>query len=118
VTSVMQHRSTDLQGAMDWLGEYHNGLAQTFMDTYSDLPDWELQWGKDVKEEIESYVDGLGNWVRANNQWSFETARYFGEKGSEVQETRRVELLPISIPSEVGPQLVKDIMLSTIDVCA
>jgi Delta6-protoilludene synthase len=36
------------------------------------------------------YTEGLGNWVRANDQWSFESARYFGSHGLEIMKTRVV----------------------------
>ncbi|KAH7322510.1 terpenoid synthase [Stachybotrys elegans] len=35
------------------------------------------------------YAECLGNWVRANDQWSYESARYFGDRGLEVMKTRR-----------------------------
>lgn len=42
------------------------------------------------------YVDGLGQWVRGNDDWTFESHRYFGDKGLEIQKTRLMTLLPAS----------------------
>lgn len=39
-------------------------------------------------------MDGIGNWVRANDQWDFETERYLGKKGPEIEEIQWVALLP------------------------
>ncbi|EPE04338.1 terpenoid synthase [Ophiostoma piceae UAMH 11346] len=47
------------------------------------------------KVALLDYVEGLGNWVRGNDQWSFESLRYFGKNGPQVQKTRLVELTPL-----------------------
>jgi hypothetical protein len=57
------------------------------------------KFSESVDEQLARYVDGIGNWVRANYEWSFETERYFGKKGPEIKETRWVTLLPKEVPS-------------------
>lgn len=44
--------------------------------------------------DVARYVDGLGNWVRANDQWNFESERYLGKRGPEISKDRWVTLLP------------------------
>ena len=50
-------------------------------------------WGPDIDGQIQLYLDGVGNWVRASDCWNFESGRYFGDKGLGIQETRQVPLL-------------------------
>ncbi|KAM4064115.1 delta(6)-protoilludene synthase [Hirsutella rhossiliensis] len=81
VAIAMDQLHLDVQGAMNWAADYH---AAT------------------VDLDIETYVDGMGNWVRANVQWSFESERYFGNKSGRVMTTRRMSLLPRTRPEDVG----------------
>jgi len=108
ITIVMHHNKTDVQGAMDWVSDYHEGLVAKFMDLYENkIP----KFGEPVDAELAEYVDGLGNWVRANDQWHFESERYFGKRGPEIQKTRWVTLLPKKPLEGVGPELVDGSML-------
>ncbi|KAH9011170.1 isoprenoid synthase domain-containing protein [Lactarius pseudohatsudake] len=90
VTVVMHQHKTDIQGAMNWVDDRHKELEAKFMDLYENkIP----KFGEPVDTELARYVDGIGNWVRANDQWSFETERYFGKEAPEVGRTRWVTLL-------------------------
>lgn len=103
ITIVMHHNKTDVQGAMDWVYNYHKELEAKFMDIYENkIP----KFGEPVDSELAIYVDGLGNWVRASDQWGFESERYFGKRAPEIQKTRWVTLLPKERSDEIGPQLV------------
>jgi Delta6-protoilludene synthase len=90
VTIVMHQFNTDIQGAMDYIGDLHDGLAADFLLNKDRLP----SWGEPVDSQVAQYVDGLGNWVRANDQWSFESQRYFGMEGLDILKHRVVKLLP------------------------
>lgn len=104
----MHHNKTDVQGAMDWVYNYHKELEAKFMDIYENkIP----KFSEPVDSELAVYVDGLGNWVRASDQWGFESERYFGKKAPEIQKTRWVTLLPKERSDEIGPQLVDGSML-------
>ncbi|KAJ8474148.1 hypothetical protein ONZ51_g7404 [Trametes cubensis] len=96
VTVVMAQYRLDLHGAMRWIGHYHDHLLDLFL-AHCD-PSSELfkmpSWGARVDSGLKRYVEGLGNWVRANDSWSFESERYFGRDGSEVMKTRWLALLP------------------------
>ena len=61
--------------------------------------------------DIAKYIDGLGNWVRASDQWGFESERYFGKRGPEIFKNRWVTLMPQEREEGVGPQLVDDTLL-------
>ena len=90
VIVVMKNLNVNIEGAMEWIQTHHAELRKTFMDKYFQVP----RWGGPVDRQVAQYVDGLANWVGANNQWHFESRRYFGEKGADVQKTGWVDLLP------------------------
>ncbi|KAI0291779.1 terpenoid synthase [Multifurca ochricompacta] len=101
ITIVMHQNKTDVRGAMNWVYECHKELEEKFMDIYENkIP----KFGEPVDEQLAQYVDGIGNWVRANDQWGFENERYFGKKGLEIQRTRWVTLLPKKCSNKIGPQ--------------
>ena len=104
----MHNNKTDIQGAMNWVYDYHKELEAKFMDLYENkVP----KFGEPVDTELAQYVDGLGNWVRASDQWGFESERYFGKKGPEIEKTRWVTLLPKERSEEFGPRLVDGSLL-------
>jgi hypothetical protein len=108
ITTVMHQNKTDIQGAMNWVSNYHKELEAKFMDLYENaIP----KFDEPVDTKLARYVDGLGNWVRAGDQWGFESERYFGKKGPEIEKTRWVTLLPKRRVEDVGPQLVDDFLL-------
>ncbi|RDX52874.1 terpenoid synthase [Lentinus brumalis] len=97
VTIVMHQFQTDLCGAMEWIGDHHKTLVDRFLAQYNKLP----TWGSDLDAEVARYVHGLGNWVRANDAWSFESQRYFGLDGLDIAEGRWVALLPKIVESSL-----------------
>ncbi|KAH9030941.1 terpenoid synthase [Lactarius pseudohatsudake] len=100
VTIIMHQHKADIQGAMNWVDERHKELEAKFMNLYENkIP----KFGEPVDTELARYVDGIGNWVRANDQWNFETERYFGKKAPEVGRTRWVVLLPKERQEYIGP---------------
>ncbi|KAI9447564.1 terpenoid synthase [Lactarius indigo] len=108
ITIVMRQHKTDIQGAMNWVHERHKKLEAKFMDFYENkIP----KFGEPVDTELARYVDGIGNFVRANDQWNFETERYFGKKAPEIGRTRWVTLLQKERPEYIGPLLVDGSLL-------
>lgn len=61
----MHERRLGLTQALEWISDLHDNLAEEFLDAYKRLP-------SSMDPEFATYVDGLGNWVRANDSWSFE----------------------------------------------
>ena len=104
----MHHNKIDIQGAMDWVDTYHKELSAKFMDIYDNgIP----KFGEPVDTELAQYVEGIAYFVRGNEQWCFESERYFGKKGPEIRKSRWVTLLPKERSDELGPQLVDGSML-------
>ncbi|KAI0922944.1 terpene cyclase [Taiwanofungus camphoratus] len=95
VTIVMHEFQTDVQSAINWISDLHGSLVSQFLDKWKEIP----TFGDPIANEVHTYVDGLGNWVRANDSWSFESERYFGKHGLEIQGTR-----PELCGMETGPQ--------------
>ena len=86
----MKERGLNVQGSIDWLEQYAAGVHAKFLSNVEKLP----SWGKDVDRRVKIYVDGLAQWVRGNDDWTFESGRYFGSKGLEIQKTRIMTFLP------------------------
>lgn len=90
IVIVMHHYNLDLQAAVDWVGEFYFQQTRLFLLLKDNLPTWE----EPLNSIVARYVEGLGNWVTANEHWSFETQRYFGTKGLDIWNHRVVDLLP------------------------
>lgn len=80
--------------AMNWLSKRHAITVEAIFRCLEE----ELPWKIGTDTEIALYIEGLLNWVRADNSWSFKTQRYFGDKGMEIKDSRRVTLLPRQEP--------------------
>lgn len=126
VTILMYHHNKTLQEAMDctfqWfevpickcslctgVGERHLQVEKRFLELYRHHVPKYCSYQLDA--DVAKYVDGLGNWVRANDQWGFENERYFGKRGPEIQKNRWVTLLPKKRVEAIGPQLVDGSLL-------
>lgn len=86
----METEGYGLQGAMDRAGEMCQQAMDVFLDNETKIPSWSVE----VDNDVESYVQGLREWIVGSVHWNFETERYFGERGAEIKKTRTVELLP------------------------
>ena len=78
VTVIMNEKGVDLDGALNWLAEYHEQVLSNFQAQY-----------------------------RGIDCWSLEAERYFGTKGLEVKEHRRVTLLPKVKKPDVTPMMAQ-----------
>ncbi|KAI0345597.1 terpenoid synthase [Trametopsis cervina] len=90
ITVVMHQLKLSLPEAIEWVSTYLDEVKVKFLNTIKEIP----QWGKEIDDQVMVYIEQLGNWPRANYCWCFESARYFGSKGLDVQKTRFVPLLP------------------------
>jgi hypothetical protein len=90
ITVVVNEKGIDLDGALDWLAEYHEQILSEFQTQYQALPSWDPA----IDLRVKAYVERLAYFMRGIDCWAFETERYFGTKGREVQEQRIVDLLP------------------------
>ncbi|PPQ69928.1 hypothetical protein CVT26_013253 [Gymnopilus dilepis] len=88
VALVMVEQNTDVQGAINWLEQYAAGVHAAFLDNVANMP----SWGEDVDRRVKIYIDGIAQWVRGNDDWTFESGRYFGNKGLEIKKSRVMTL--------------------------
>ena len=86
----MHQMKLDLDGAMNWVADYHSELEKKFLDGLKKVP----SWGEEIDLQVQQYLNGIAIWPRSNDCWRFESDRYFGDKGLEYQRTRLVPLLP------------------------
>lgn len=90
ITVIMYHHNASLTEAMAWVETELRRLVNHFLQ----LMRCEPFWSPEVDEEVEEYISGIANWVRANDCWSFESGRYFGSEGLRIQKERCVALSP------------------------
>ena len=65
----MREHKCGLADAMEWISGLHDELVDKFLSTLKKLP----SFGDPVLDKkVATYVDGLGNWMRSNEAWSFE----------------------------------------------
>lgn len=111
ISILKHHKQLDLEGAMEWVAHRHVDLERKFFRAAASLP----SWGPEIDDQVAEYQNGLGNWVRANDQWSFESERYFGKMGLKILKGRVLALLPKKSSgveeAEIGPQLVDGSLL-------
>lgn len=87
---VINEKGIDLDGALSWVSEYHEQILSEFQAQYQVLPSWDPA----IDLRVKTYVERLAYFMRGIDCWAFETERYFGTKGREIQEQRIVDLLP------------------------
>ncbi|KAG1738235.1 terpenoid synthase, partial [Suillus lakei] len=81
---------TDVNGAMLWAADLHMECQKKLLEAMSAIP----KWGDPIDSQVTEYCDGIGNWVRANYEWNFESERFFGTKGLEIHSKRWMTLMP------------------------
>jgi len=86
----MHAKDLSPQAAANWIDEWHSQIVETFLHCRENLP----SWGLEIDRQVHQYVEGLAYWVRGSDDWSFESHRYFGTQGPEIQKTREIYMLP------------------------
>jgi len=87
---IMNEQGCDLQTAVDMVGELCRQSIDRFVEDWKNLP----SWGPEIDRQVQSYVQGLADWIVGSLYWSYESERYFGKTGLEVKKNRVVNLLP------------------------
>ncbi|KAI0056034.1 terpenoid synthase [Artomyces pyxidatus] len=108
ITVVMAELKVDLDGALAWLEKRRAQIAADVIAGWDTLPEWD----EDVREDARTYLQGMAGWVRSSYTWQFESERYFGKHGREIQEHRMVTLLPKTrnrAPCANGPDNLADL---------
>ena len=100
----MNQLNTDFEGAMEWVVNYHTEVETKFLDGLKRIP----SWGRDMDRQVQEYMTGLAGWPRCNDCWNFESGRYFGSKGREIQKTRVVPLLAKATEAHDDPTLRRE----------
>jgi len=90
LTIAMKQFNTDFKGAMNWVTQYHEDVEARFLDGLKRVP----SFNPELDAQVQEYIEHLANWPRCNDCWNFESGRYFGKMGREIQKTRYVPLLP------------------------
>ena len=88
ITAIMHEHSVDLQGAFYWLSGYGSKTVSRFLHDRHNLP----SWGSDIDKAVNEYIDRMARCVRGYDAWSYETNRYYGKNGLEVQKSRKIML--------------------------
>ena len=95
LTCMMRsEENLSLQDAMSLIHAHISTLEERFLAIQAEVWSQRQQSSEPADTSLLAYIDGIGNWVRANDAWSFESQRYFGPKGLEIQACRVVELQP------------------------
>ncbi|KAF9262872.1 terpenoid synthase [Marasmius fiardii PR-910] len=92
VSVLMLQYNITVDEAIERISKKYDKLAQSFLRICGALVSAKSETV--VDGAVKRYIDGLGNWIRANECFSFESERYFGKSGLKVQQERMVELLP------------------------
>ena len=90
IVVVMKQFDVDLQTAFDRVGDMCIRGIDTFIAKRQQL----RSWGPEIDRLVETYLDGLQDWIIGNLHWSFESERYFGKTGKDIKRTRILELMP------------------------
>ncbi|KAG2155762.1 terpenoid synthase [Suillus clintonianus] len=90
ISTVMLERGLDRGSAMAWAAHYHAELQKRFIDGLAKVP----SWGPSVDALVKEYFDGTATFVRGNHSWCYESQRYLGTRGPEIQKSGLVPLLP------------------------
>ncbi|KAK4215799.1 terpenoid synthase, partial [Rhypophila decipiens] len=97
VSVVMAEQSmTSTKDAVSWIGRWNDQLVTEFLAAREELSRLgkSESWSEQTVGQVETCVDVLGCWVRANEDWHFESQRHFGTEGAKVQMEREVVMLP------------------------
>lgn len=91
ITVVMRERGLDLQGAINFVGELCRDSIDRFEHDRDTLP----SWGPEIDRDVQTYIQGLQDWIVGSLHWSFDTTRYFGDDGATIKMHRQIKLLPL-----------------------
>lgn len=91
ITVVMRERGLDLPGAINFVGELCRDSIDRFEHDRDTLP----SWGPEIDRDVQTYIQGLQDWIVGSLHWSFDTTRYFGDDGATIKMHRQIKLLPL-----------------------
>ncbi|EIN06625.1 terpenoid synthase [Punctularia strigosozonata HHB-11173 SS5] len=86
MTVVMHSVGMNIARAMAFTGRRHEQLAAEFVKLWEDSKNDPAC----MQLSVQRYIESIGNLVRTNDQWSFESQRYFGRHGLKVKRTSSI----------------------------
>ncbi len=105
VTVIMKEFDLDVQEAFDEAGRLSDRKIDRFYHLYNNLP----RWAESVNLDVHRFVNDMAQCVSGVMHWSYESQRYFGNRGLVVKQTRLMQMLPRVIDnSNIGPVPVDD----------
>ena len=112
VTITMQDDGLSLDDAIRSLIERDRDLAAQYLRCFQEYCSILEQHGDaDEASRIRRYLDLMGNIRRATWCWSFESSRYFGDRGSTYAKTQMVPLVPKNIRDRTLRENQVDVLL-------
>lgn len=93
IVIMMHHHGMSLQGAVDFVGDLCKKSIDRFVEDRARLP----SWGHEIDAQVQTYVQGLADWIVGSLHWSFDSERYFGKTGLQIKNSRVVELAPVRV---------------------
>ena len=98
VTVLMRQFDIGPQEAINRAYECHRDIQRKFIRLLDEVP----SFGLEADTAVSDYIFHLAYWVQGIMCWGFESGRYFGDKGLDVQRDGWVDLLPKVKTSSVG----------------
>ncbi|RAK87250.1 terpenoid synthase [Aspergillus costaricaensis CBS 115574] len=83
LVAICRHNGMPAQVAFNHVGEM---LIERYRDWYLALAALPT-WGERIDADVQEYIRGVQNVVRANLHWSFRSGRYFGKANDQVRKT-------------------------------
>ncbi|KAI2634584.1 isoprenoid synthase domain-containing protein [Xylaria nigripes] len=72
------------QEAFSHIGEMVHSRYRRWEEAVSEVP----KWGDEIDRDVAKYIKGILSFSIGNLYWSFESKRYFGDRGPEIRKTR------------------------------
>jgi hypothetical protein len=85
---LQRERNLSLQESFDYAGELLKQAVQRWYWTQQHLP----SFGEHADVQVQRYLEGLLDQVKANLHWSFASGRYFGKDSEKARETMTLEI--------------------------
>lgn len=90
VVAVSRMRGMSAQGAFDYVGQMLEERLELMASCIDRLPGYD---DAKITRDIDCYVEGVKNTIKANLYWSFTSKRYFGEGQELVKKTRQLKVM-------------------------
>ncbi|KAH8651060.1 isoprenoid synthase domain-containing protein [Xylariales sp. PMI_506] len=108
ITIIMKHYQLNVQEAMDKAGELADQKISRFYYLYPRVP----RYVGPVDLDVQLLIDGMAQCASGVLHWSYESQRYFGKRGLEIKQSRRLRLLPkVETNGTLGPIPVDELLI-------